>query len=214
MRPRWIIAVSPILTALILAYGISQLVRADSMTGAGGTSIDASACVTTTTNSLCARTANLATVNPAVALTVNSFLDRTRWTTAIPAVYPSAATGNDLTAGAAPAWTSGAWVQFVASTATVVNIVGITCGRNTLTFVNLSHEIDIGTGAGGSEAVIGTTAMIWELPGASGMVQWHPVMFPIPLQVATSTRVAARNRSSTADYVLVGCKILYYPNPL
>ena len=56
-RHAWLLA--PLLTALILAYGISQLVRADSMSGASGTSIDAAACVTTTADSLCTRTAGI-----------------------------------------------------------------------------------------------------------------------------------------------------------
>ena len=62
-RHAWLLA--PLLTALILAYGISQLVRADSMTGGGsGTSIDAAACVTTTSNSLCARVDAISTTAP------------------------------------------------------------------------------------------------------------------------------------------------------
>ena len=73
---RWLAWLSPILTALILAGGIATLLRADSMSGSAGTSIDLSACVTTTANSLCDRVAEIGGADSGSAVTSNSYLDR------------------------------------------------------------------------------------------------------------------------------------------
>lgn len=76
---RWrpfFVSLASILTGLILAYGISQLVRADSMTGASGTSIDAAACATTTADSLCDRVSEIGATNPGANPVANSYLDR------------------------------------------------------------------------------------------------------------------------------------------
>ena len=73
---RWLAWLSPILTALILAGGIATLLRADSMSGSAGTSIDLSACVTTTADSLCDRVTEIGGADSGSAVTSNSYLDR------------------------------------------------------------------------------------------------------------------------------------------
>ena len=231
-RSAWIL--SPLLTALILAYGISQLVRADSMSGASGTSIDTAACVTTTANSLCTRVEKLAGAALDGTETSNSvgravrqlFLEATAAvpvtdsmanriiasvgqanTTVVPIVRPSRANGLTLTADAA--WgTPGAYSEFVAANniTTDYEVAGLTFYIGT---VNNNHsEIELGTGAGGSETVIGTFPLAH---ATASLPLWYPL--PVPLKVTANTRLAARLIAPGAN-TISGVKFLIYPLPL
>lgn len=116
-------------------------------------------------------------------------------------VMPSAAAGIDP-AVHATAWTSGTYSEVLASTSEADYILGVTYNP-----VNGSTEgeIDIATGGAGAETVVST------ISGAQGgAFNAVAVMLPYPIAVATSTRVAVRQRSSAnASSHFQNVKLIY-----
>lgn len=108
-------------------------------------------------------------------------------TTANPVkVLPSAANQTSTTASTT-AWANGAWAQVTASTAAAIILVGVS------TSGGLRWEMDIGTGAAGSE-VVQTTIRCNQGASVDGL-RHSLIMFPIPLDVIGSgVRVAVRSR--------------------
>jgi len=153
-----------------------------------------------------------ATANPPVA---NSMANRiitasggaVNFTTVVPIVRPSRANGLTLTADAA--WgTPGAYSEFVAANniTTDYEVAGLTFYIGT---VNNNHsEIELGTGAGGSETVIGTFPLAH---ATASLPLWYPL--PVPLKVTANTRLAARLIAPGVN-TIGGVKFLIYPLPL
>lgn len=108
---------------------------------------------------------------------------------------PSAASGVTVTAGS-PAYANGSWAQLRAATGAALVITGIVFGTPSAGAI---YELDLGTGGSGSEAVITTLRV-----RMSDMVLPAVMMLPNPLDnVAASTRLAARLRSSSASATMI-----------
>lgn len=129
-------------------------------------------------------------------------------------VMPSAATGIDP-ANSGSAWTNGAWSQLLASTAEADSIIGIIASWNTLeTSTFAEADVDIGTGGAGSETVVSTVPLIRH-PIESGVGTMSPaiainfIMLPAPIEVATSTRIAVRVRSSVTTGEPANIRLIY-----
>jgi hypothetical protein len=115
-------------------------------------------------------------------------------TTAVQKVIPPAAVGVTVTAGAV--WVSGSWATLRSATGAALVVTGIVIGAPSTAG---ECELDLGTGAAGSETVRTTLRL-------AGTNQAFPaqVMLPNPLEgLAAATRVAARLRHSTASATLV-----------
>lgn len=131
-------------------------------------------------------------------------------------VYPSAATGIDP-ANSGSAWTNGSWSEVVASTGSAVSVIGIYYDWDQFTDVNsVEAEIDIGTGAAASETAVTTIPVakrvILETLGGNGgdnSMDFRPVFFPAPIEVATSTRIAVRVRSSNTTVEPANIRLIY-----
>lgn len=133
-------------------------------------------------------------------------------------VMPAAATGIDP-ANSGSAWTNGAWSQVLASTSEADSIIGIMYSWDDLvndTFVEA--EIDIGTGAAAAEVAVGTIPAIKqqsvkESGAASADIDnsfdLRPLFFPAPIEIATSTRVAVRVRSSSTTLEPANIRLIY-----
>lgn len=132
-------------------------------------------------------------------------------------VMPAAATGIDP-ANSGSAWTSGAWSQLLASTSEADSIIGIIYGwddmvNNTL----VEAEIEIGTGAAASEVAVGMVPAykqqaIADLTGGvntDNSLDQRPVFLPAPIEIAASTRVAVRVRSSSTTLEPANIRLIY-----
>ena len=108
---------------------------------------------------------------------------------------PSAAAGVAITAATAPTW--GAWVEVIAATAAPIAIAGVALTGGTYSAV--WWELDIGTGAAAAETVITTIRVS---AGGEGFPSLYMIPNPVD-NVAASTRLAARLRSSTASATMV-----------
>lgn len=95
---------------------------------------------------------------------------------------------------AAVAWTWGAWAQISAATSADSKLVALTL--EDYTGAASQGEVEIGTGAGGSES-----AIVRIQATAGGMQFTHPV------HIASGTRVACRYRTSTGAADTVGVKL-------
>ncbi len=117
-------------------------------------------------------------------------------------VYPAAAAGVDP-ASSGGTWTNGAWSQVVASTGSAIYVVGFTVGGA----ANAAgeFEMDIGTGAAAAEAVKATTASWMD----SAILMDFVTMLPYPIAVASGTRIAVRQRSSSTVARVVNVKLIY-----
>ncbi len=129
-------------------------------------------------------------------------------------VMPAAATGIDP-ANSGSAWTNGAWSQLLASTAEADSIIGIIASWNTLENSTFAEaDVDIGTGGAGSETVVSTVPLIRH-PIESGVGTMSPaiainfIMLPAPIEVATSTRIAVRVRSSVTTGEPANIRLIY-----
>lgn len=114
-------------------------------------------------------------------------------------VYPAAAAGIDPGVSGV-SWTNGAWSEVVASTGSAIYVIGVSCGASTDTA--REFELDIGTGAAASEAVKSTIAI-------NGSAHYFVAMLPAPIAVATSTRIAIRQRTNNGDDGLLNVKLIY-----
>lgn len=95
--------------------------------------------------------------------------------------------------------TYGSWVEMIASTAAALYIVGIVWDAESSAITPNYLQIDIGTGAAGAEISVGewrfgvTGASVTDVTGAQVCI------FPFPIPVAISTRIALRAASDTGD---------------
>ena len=102
--------------------------------------------------------------------------------------YPDAAAAVTLTGG--KSWAYGAWAELEpAATFTVEYWL---CGLIIVAAAVDSFEVDLGVGAGGSEATRAT--LPWDGNDASGGI----VMLPLPIRQAATIRVAARTANAAA----------------
>jgi hypothetical protein len=119
---------------------------------------------------------------------------------------PPAADGVSVTPNAS-AWVNSAWVQISASTPGIWTLQTVTAfsdsGPSPVHF-----EIDIGTGASGSEVVVGT------LPGCKESTTWNLesyfLSFGIPISIEAGLRVAVRLRKQGTDTTAWTIALGYY----
>lgn len=121
-------------------------------------------------------------------------------------VYPAAANAAGYTAGST--WANGSWVQIVASTATAIIVLGAAIEHRSN---GPEFEVDLGTGGAGSETVVTTFR---DLSGGAfnSSPYWCPLQ--VPLEIATSTRIACRARTANAATPGGTVKLLYMEKPL
>lgn len=114
---------------------------------------------------------------------------------------PSAASSVSITPSAT-AWAASAWVQLLASTPSASMLLGVVVD----TGIAADAEIEIGTGASGSETVIATIPFTCESV-TIGMpcILW----VPIPINIASGTRVAVRLRKSGTSTVAWAASMMY-----
>jgi hypothetical protein len=123
-------------------------------------------------------------------------------TTANPSLLvPSAAAGTSVTPSGT-AWANSAWTQVIASTGNAIVLGGITINPA----VAVEYEIDIGTGASGSETVVTTIRGRSTTAGAPQTIILKPLLDNIP----TETRVAVRLRKAGTSTTAWTVKLIYY----
>ncbi len=120
-------------------------------------------------------------------------------------IVPAAAAGTSVTAGGS-AWANGSWTQLIASTSAAIVVVGVQVKGGAAA----ECELDLGTGGAGSETVV--TTLRWWNNNNDGGPFVYPVVCPLD-NIATSTRVAVRARSSTGSYALT-VALIYHAKPL
>ena len=119
---------------------------------------------------------------------------------------PSAAAGVAIATGT-PAWTNGAWVEVIPSTAAAIALAGVTLAGGS--YSATMWELDIGTGSGGAEAPVGTLRLL--LSNAGGLGHPNTVLLPVPLGgIGSGVRVAVRARCQTATAGPATIALLYY----
>jgi hypothetical protein len=132
-------------------------------------------------------------------------------------VHPAAATGIDP-GNSGSAWTSGSWSQVVASTAQAQSIIGIIYGWDGMADnTRVEAEIDIGTGAAAAEVAVATIPCQKQQHHETGAssdsgdnsIDHRPLFFPAPIEIATSTRIAVRVRSSSTTIEPADIKLIY-----
>lgn len=106
--------------------------------------------------------------------------------------------GTSISSGAAD--TYGSWVQMIASTGAAILIVGIAIKASNTT---VYQQLELATGAGTSESSIGEIKFGGISTGGADQVE----MFPFPIPVAASTRIAMRSADDAGvvnqDYALL-----------
>ena len=121
-------------------------------------------------------------------------------------VYPSAAAGIDP-ANSGSAWTSGSYSEVVASTAQANYIVGMAFTVQATNAGVIEGEIDIATGGAGAETVVSTYPWAVDMVDSSGF--GFNVTFPHAIAIATTTRIAVRQRSSSTTIEAHNVKLIY-----
>lgn len=119
------------------------------------------------------------------------------------ATVPSNATGSTI-AGPGSAWTSTAYTQLIASTATPITLAGVVFVFGT---TGIEAEIDIAKGGAGSEVVVAT------LRAAISNVGITPMILPFPLAVnniGSGQRVSWRLRISSTSVANFRLTLIYY----
>lgn len=132
-------------------------------------------------------------------------------TAAKPAAQPSAA-GSASPASGSTAWTNGAYAQIVASLSgdSVVHSIAI---HPTTDVANIEYEVDIATGAAGSEVAIATFRGSIRGATAQGLEGRH-LLGQLFDGIANASRIAARLRSSNAASISANVSITVIPKPL
>lgn len=138
-----------------------------------------------------------------------------QYTTNVLKIYPYKAGSVSVDTGLS--WAEGNWTEVVPAS-TITNafiIVGIIVSAPDAQGANAQGwVIDIGTGAGGAESVIGSTGgIVNDTPVYPNMS--HAYNFPTPFYCAANTRVAARaSLNHNVKDVNALVKIVYYELPL
>lgn len=106
-------------------------------------------------------------------------------------------------------WSNGSWTQEIASTSSRIAIIGCEC------MVQGSDvEVDVGTGASGSETVIGTMRFVnGSAPGATGSLGGSHLPLPFGIGIPVSSRVSARARGSSSSPTSMNLALMYVPAP-
>lgn len=124
-----------------------------------------------------------------------------------PKIAPAAANPLTLTSGAT-AWASGAYVEFIASTAAPITILGITSdGGGT---ASAQIEFDIAKGAAGVEVVVATVRWFASNPAAASN-NYYPLLIPIS-GIGAGERVSLRVRKHSGTALPVTCSLTYAEN--
>lgn len=115
--------------------------------------------------------------------------------------YPAGPTpvGLGLTASAS-ANTKGSYAQLVASTTFTCNSVQVVVA-NTITTGTRYYLFDVATGAGGSETVVIPNIPV-EGAGTATSALYASGIWPVPLAIASGTRVALRCQGSTGSVTM------------
>lgn len=106
-------------------------------------------------------------------------------------LIPTGPSAGTVVASSATNNTYGSWVEMIASTSAAIYIVGIIVGLAPVTSITYV-QLDIGTGAGGSETSIGEAKL-------NDDAKFYTLPFPIP--VAASTRIACRTANDGSTTV-------------
>ncbi len=109
------------------------------------------------------------------------------------------------------AWTNSAWFELLASTSTSIVLTGLIVTPDDAN-VTSHFEVDIGTGAGGSEVVVTTFrgsygSQFYASPG------YLPLTIPLD-NIASSKRVSCRMRKSHSGTLTWTVAAVYYKKPL
>lgn len=122
---------------------------------------------------------------------------------------PAAAAGAAITPNAT-AWANSAYADLLASVSAAAVLTGIVVYPTTN--VTAEFELDVATGAAGSEVVIAT------IKGKFlGNVAWETAYVPVPVpidHIANGTRLAARLRKSGTDVNVWRVAITYLKKPI
>lgn len=112
----------------------------------------------------------------------------------------------------ASAWTYGSWVQLIASAVGNVAIAGISIGPIAAgSYSDNAIEFQIGTGAPGSEAAIGTIKIYGTNSGAGSGPDVY--MLPVPLGgIVNGDKVSIRAQYGSALTATIPVALLYYSN--
>jgi hypothetical protein len=114
---------------------------------------------------------------------------------------PSAANSVSVTPSGT-AWAASSWVQLLASTPSASMVLGIIVDSG----VAADGEIEIGVGSSGSETLIATIPFAVDSVTIGIPCQ---LWLPIPANVATGTRIAARLRKSGANTTAWALSMMY-----
>lgn len=105
------------------------------------------------------------------------------------------------------AWTNSSFVEMLSGEPAAISLYGVTISTPTAEHTT-QYEIDIATGAVGSETVIQTITFS-RLTGTQSAMR-HESWLPKVRLVATTTRVSVRVRKSGTDATALGVALLYY----
>ncbi len=119
-------------------------------------------------------------------------------------LLPAGPANGKTVASSASANTYGSWVEMIASTAAAIFVLGVLVQPDqNASAVQQYVQVDIGTGAAASESSVGeikadTYEQASTGSGALASFAVGPAMFPYPIPVAASTRIACRSADGEA----------------
>lgn len=113
-------------------------------------------------------------------------------------------------AGANSSFANSAWLELIASTATAIVLSGFS--RDSAS-VDVEYEMEIGTGAAGSEVAKTLIAESQNSSGSAGGMQYLPMMVPYD-NIGSGVRVAIRFRKTGTSTASWGFGITHFPKPL
>lgn len=145
---------------------------------------------------------------PAPALRA-SYPGNVQWTSNAAKVVPTAAAGVSVTPSGS-SWGNSAWVEVTPATSSawVVTAVSVT-----KIGANVEFEVELGVGAAGAEAPIGTVS--GAATANSNMFGRGQIVFPVPLDsVPNGSRVAIRLRKSGTSTTTWEFKVQYLEKPI
>jgi hypothetical protein len=119
---------------------------------------------------------------------------------------PAAANGVSV-ANAIGVWATGAWFEIIASTANAIALTAVHIGQSAASSGEM--EIEIGVGAAGVEAAVGTLRF-----SDAGVQMVSMLRFGFPIQIAAGARVAARGRKRTSSNPTWQTALSYYDLPI
>lgn len=106
-------------------------------------------------------------------------------------------------------WSNSSWSEVVANTSAAWVVIGLLFNG---TAPGVEGEVDVGTGSAGSEVVV-TTMRDIHIGTAGTPPAWVPLWIPLD-NIAASTRVAVRARSSSTGTINTQVSIAYVEKPL